>query len=239
MTVFDVYLNDRKVCRAGVGNDGVLDVIVSWVKLTGEAAATARRMKQPVQEARLHVGGLRADVHRSWADQRLMIGDRVGVILSRAAASDPPEGLKPRIPRAHQRPSRTANDVTRTTLLNVDLDIWSASPLDTLVTAFGRRVTILFVGKEGRRHSAHLELSTASNDADWLLRRFVGLVERLPVRGRRVWDQARRREFNVGIQAASKPSSFGLALEPATLAAVARINARIGLTVYGAATTLR
>jgi hypothetical protein len=39
MTVFDVVVNDRKVCRAGVGAVGVLSATVSWARLTGGAAA--------------------------------------------------------------------------------------------------------------------------------------------------------------------------------------------------------
>jgi hypothetical protein len=65
MTVLDVYLNDRKVCRAGVGATGVLDAMISWVKLSGAPADTARRLGQPVEEARLSVGGLRHDAHVS------------------------------------------------------------------------------------------------------------------------------------------------------------------------------
>jgi hypothetical protein len=63
MTVFDVYVNDRKCCRAGVGADGVLTAIVNWVKLTGLAAQAARRLKQPLEESRIHVGGLGRQAH--------------------------------------------------------------------------------------------------------------------------------------------------------------------------------
>jgi hypothetical protein len=46
MTVFDVFVNDRPVCRAGIGRVGVLSATVSWVRLTGEAQRTARRLKE-------------------------------------------------------------------------------------------------------------------------------------------------------------------------------------------------
>jgi hypothetical protein len=252
MTVLDVYLNDRKLCRAGVGRDGVLDAIVSWVKLTGPAQQTARRLKKPAEEARLHVGGLRDDVHRVWSAHPLRFGDRVAVVLNRASQFDPPvsekrndpkqverqqrryfQRLKLQFEKPKARPARRAAEET-TRFLNVDLDIWSQTSLDSLVKAFGKNVIVLFAGKEGRRYGAHLELSMQSDNADQLLRRFVMLVDRLPRSARRLWSQARIREFNVGIQAASKPHSFVLGLQPDTLAAAARVNARIGVTVYGA-----
>jgi len=231
MTVLDVYLNDRKLCRAGVGKDGVLDAIVSWVKLTGAAEQTARRLRKPVEEARLHVGGLRAGVHRAWSDRPLKFGDRVAVVLNQASQFDPPVREKPQARPAHRR-AAAAEEPTR--FLNVDLDIWSLTSLDSLVEAFGKHVVVLAAGREGRRYGAHFELSIESDNADLLLRRFVKRIDRLPSSARRVWNQARSREFNLGIQAASKPHSFELGLQPETLAAVARVNARIGITVYGA-----
>jgi hypothetical protein len=234
MTVLDVFLNDRKLCRAGVGKDGVLDAIVSWVKLTGAAEKTARRLKQPVEEARLHVGGLRKDVHRTWSARRLEIGDRVAVILTRASMFDPPAREQPQVPRKHRSARQAPRGDEMSRFLNIDLDIVATSPLDSLVAGFGRRVVTLYVGREGRRYGAHLELPLESNEPDLLLRKFVKLVERLPPHSRRLWNQARVREFNVGIQAASKPHSFEIGLAPQTLAAVGRVNARVGVTVYGA-----
>ena len=234
MTVFDVYLNNHKVCRAGVGRDGVLTAIVNWVKLTGPAAATARRLKQPGEELRLHVGGLRNDTHMSWSDRSLELGDRVEVAVARAVHADAPATEKRRH-RSREVALKRDYEKNATRFLNVDLDIKSKSPLDSLVKAFGRRVVTLPVGKEGREYGAHLELATESASPDLLLRRFVTLVDRLPRSAKLQWNRARAREFNVGIQAGAKPHSLELRLEPATLRAVAGVRARIGLTVYGAA----
>ena len=228
MTVLDVYVNDRKRCRAGVGPDGVLTAIVNWVKLTGPAARTARRLKQPLEESRLHVGGLADDTHRTWIDQNLKIGDRVTVVVAAARSFDRPSKTKPRLtPKA-------AAARPETTFLNVDLDIWSKSPLDSLVKALGRRVFALYVGRRGRRYVAHVEVAAAGSfSADRLIQILVGLVERLPRSQRSVWDSASRREFNIGIQSASEPTSYELHLDPSTVRAAARVNATIGVTVYG------
>ena len=70
-----------------------------------------------------------------------------------------------------------------------------------------------------------------------LLRRFVALIDRLPRSAKQHWNRARAREFSIGIQGGAKPHSIELRLEPATLRAVAGVRARIGLAVFGAATT--
>jgi len=165
MIVFDVSLNDRKVCRAGVGRDGVLSAIVNWVKLTGPAAATARRLKQPGEELRLQVGGLRRDTHVSWSDRSLELGDRIEVALASAVNADAPV-TETRRDRTRDEALKKAYDQDSTRFLNVDLDIQSTSPLDSLVKAFGRRILVLHVGKEGRDYSAHLELATAEQTPD-------------------------------------------------------------------------
>jgi hypothetical protein len=259
MTVFDVFVNGRKLCRAGVGNDGVLNTIVSWVKLTGDAARTARRLKKPVEETRLHVGGLSQQIHRRWSERMLNVGDRVTVAVAESKTIDQPRSEQPQNAELQQqqerryylhlkrkfegpppRPSkdvRSVADESETRFLNVDVDIWSGSPLNGLADAFGQQVCVLHAGKEGRHYGAHLELATLPRDADRLIRRFVTLVERLPRSGRRSWDRARIRVFNVGIQAGTRPYSYELRLEPETLRAVAKVNARLGFTVYAPSAT--
>jgi hypothetical protein len=93
MFVFDVYLNDRKQCRAGVGADGVLTAIVNWVKLSGPAARTARRWKQPLEESRIHVGGLSKGEHQAWLEKNLTVGDRVAIVVGRAGSAAPDEDV--------------------------------------------------------------------------------------------------------------------------------------------------
>jgi hypothetical protein len=227
MTVFDVYLNDRKCCRAGVGDDGVLTAIVDWVKLTGPAAREARRRRQPVEETRLHVGGLGHGAHHSWLERHLRTGDRVAIVVGKARSADRPVDRKPRL----QKPAAPA----QTTFLNVDLDIRSRSPLEGLASAFGRGVIVLHVGPEGHHYVAHLETAITAPGPDRLIRRFVELIKRLPRAERRIWDRAQLREFNIGIQSAVTPPSYTLQLDPATVRAAASVNAGIGVTVYACA----
>jgi hypothetical protein len=231
MTVFDVFLNDRKLCRAGVGADGVLNAIVSWVKLVGQAAAHAREHGAPLEEMRLHVGGLRGDTHRSWSNTELGHGDRVLIAIADANRWDKPAQLKPREPRHHRR-TKSRQETTR--FLNVDLDLYDTDPLDDLVDAFGRRVLTLYNGGEQGRYRAHLELSRTTRTADQTIRQFVRLIKALPPRARRRWNRAKTRELNVGVQSEVRPYAESFPLEVETIQAAASVNARIGFTVYGA-----
>jgi hypothetical protein len=122
----------------------------------------------------------------------------------------------------------------RTKFLNVDLEVFSRSPLDPLVAAFGKKVDILHVGKWDRRYAAHLEVSGSGYqaDADRLIRRFVAMVKALPKSGRRLWDQAQSRDFNLGVEAASKSRPLELKLQPETIAAVASVKGSVVITVY-------
>jgi hypothetical protein len=264
MTVFDVYLNGRKICRAGVGNDGVLTTLVTWAHVR-PAPATGKRGRAR-NETRLHVGGLAHDTHRTWAGRLLKAGDRVIVSVLKAETFDPParvkssdpagrqeqerryyERLKQKYepagadrvePASRERAERVESEAIRTQFLNVDLDIWSRRPLQRLVDAFGRQVVVLNVGEENGRWGAHLEhaMDASRSDVDTAIQRLVRIVQRLPSDARRIWDGAERREFNVGIQSGVTPYASEFRVEPATLEAIARVNARLALTVYGAAT---
>lgn len=121
-----------------------------------------------------------------------------------------------------------------TTFLNVDLDISSRSDLAPLVVALGRKVIPLYVGREGRGYSAHLELARVPKDANTAIQRFTTLVRALPADARALWQTAATRDFNVGIQAALHPHAYTHALAPDTLSAAASLNARVVFTVYAA-----
>jgi hypothetical protein len=121
-----------------------------------------------------------------------------------------------------------------THVANVDLDIISKVPLDSLVAALGRRVDVLHVGKWGRRYSANLEIAGSGfrSNAELLIRRFVALVKKLPPQQRRLWNGAQAREFNVGIETASSDHAFELKLNEPTLDAISSVEGRLVITVY-------
>ena len=56
MPVFQVYLNGKKLCSAGI-DDGVVGTHISWVRRRGEHTRSGK--PNPVEEQlRLEVGGL-------------------------------------------------------------------------------------------------------------------------------------------------------------------------------------
>jgi hypothetical protein len=120
-----------------------------------------------------------------------------------------------------------------TTFLNVDLDIYSKSDLDPLVTALGKKVLVCYVGLDRRTYVAHIELASGNpKSADAAIRRFCVLIGALPKAARELWDTAKTREFNIGVQAATQPYSWEMALSCETVEAAAKLKARIGFTVY-------
>ncbi len=118
--------------------------------------------------------------------------------------------------------------------LTVDLDVYSRSDLQPLVNGFGKRVIALYVGRERRRYSAHLELAGFQRpSADATIRTFCTLIRALPKTERELWNGATRREFSVGVQAGWQPFACNFRVEAQTIKAVAELGAVIVLTVYG------
>jgi hypothetical protein len=127
---------------------------------------------------------------------------------------------------------RRVNREGETSFLNVDLDVWSRRPLEPLVEALGKRIIVHHVGREGRRHGAHVSFSGFGQSADALTRALARLVEKLPEPARTLWDGATAREFNVGIQAGLTPFSHEIRITAETLEMVARLGGTVVVTTY-------
>jgi hypothetical protein len=84
MRAFEVYSNNRKLCLAGIGEDGVLTAIVNWVAKKGRG------------DLFLTVGGLVSPVgeHVNWVRQDLAVGDVITVKIVEASSSDVPRSRK-------------------------------------------------------------------------------------------------------------------------------------------------
>ncbi len=121
----------------------------------------------------------------------------------------------------------------RTThFLNVDLDIYSRSNLQPLVTALGKKVIVLHTGRDRRTFCAHLELARVTRNADSTIPGFCSLIQALPRTARNLWNSARMRDFNIGVQAGTQPFSHEIALAAETVKAASEVSARIVFTVY-------
>jgi hypothetical protein len=124
------------------------------------------------------------------------------------------------------------DDSSITHFRNFDLDIYSVYDLQPLVHSFGRKVFVLYVGRDRRTFSAHLELAKITKSADSTIRAFCALIKALPKQEREMWDAAKVRDFSIGIQAGRHPNPCDFAIEAKTLNAVSELAARIVLTIY-------
>ncbi len=81
MRAFEIHLNGKKLCTAGIGDHGVLSVIVDWV-----------RRKSGPEQLHLSVGGMIGGAleHLSWRDLRLRAGDEVLVKVIDTQSADRP-----------------------------------------------------------------------------------------------------------------------------------------------------
>jgi len=120
---------------------------------------------------------------------------------------------------------------SKTHFLNVDLDLRASKDLSALVQALEPDVMTLTCTAVEDGYLASVELATDPVDADSAIRRFVALIEKLPWDARALWNEARR-DFSIGVQAGTAPTSFELALTPTTLGLAAEVGARITFVVY-------
>jgi len=117
--------------------------------------------------------------------------------------------------------------------LNVDLEIDSASKLDSLAAEMGKRVMVLHSGpgSKPRRHLLALESSRFLRDPDAVIHALCSVVESLSPASRRIWQRARK-EFDVGYELRPSERSSRFSLRPDTLERVAALGATLTVTYY-------
>jgi hypothetical protein len=117
------------------------------------------------------------------------------------------------------------SDINETHFLNVDLDIYSKSNREPLVAAMGRKVDAPFVGR----------VTGYPGNADSTIRHFCALIRALPKPARTLWDEAKVREFSIGIHARLKPNTFEITLDERTVKAASEVGAPFNVTIYSPA----
>ena len=118
---------------------------------------------------------------------------------------------------------------------NVDLEIGSSDPLNTLSEEMGRTVLVLYSGPgKGKRHLLCLESARCWNTPDAAARALCSAVERLSIHGRRLWDRATLRHFDVGYELSSGARSVHASLRPDTLERVVALGATVAFSCYRA-----
>ena len=101
MIAFEVHLNGKKLCTAGVGDVGVLGLGLSW-----RGPQPYKKGERPIAEyLRLDVGGITSSLveHVRWVDRKLKRGDMVGIKVVELASVDKPRTRERLVPAADLR----------------------------------------------------------------------------------------------------------------------------------------
>lgn len=121
----------------------------------------------------------------------------------------------------------------RPKFLNVDLEVESAADLEPLVAAMAGGAFDLAKYRRRGRYHVRFELNRTPTNADQAIRAFARLLRRLPPRVRRLWNAARRRDFDIGMDAPDPSDCAMLELSDEAVQLAGMLGARIVFTVYG------
>ena len=90
MRAFEIFLNGKRLCLAGIGKDGVLSTTITHVPFRKR------------RETRLYVGGivLPQDEHVFWRQSNLRIGDELRLKIVEKETVDEPRERTRRDPKA-------------------------------------------------------------------------------------------------------------------------------------------
>src|SRR5579864_1020784 len=99
MICYEVYINGKKICVAGVGEMGVLSGILSWVKRKRyEEDEGYDETITHIEELYVSVSGLanlgEESTHLDWLAEDLKVGDEVTFRIVERESCDPPENSR-------------------------------------------------------------------------------------------------------------------------------------------------
>ena len=116
--------------------------------------------------------------------------------------------------------------------LNVDLEVISKVDPTPLAKALGKKAGVHFCDKQERDYLAAFGSGCFTRSLDRKLAEFCDLIEGLPPAAARVWKQASRRTFDIGIGSGTTRPTLALRIKPATLARITALGATVAITVY-------
>jgi hypothetical protein len=117
--------------------------------------------------------------------------------------------------------------------LNVDLEVISSVDPTPLAKALGKKVVMLYCGPGDQSgHLITFEVCGCRNSPERKLAAFCDLLEELPLHAAQVWQKARCRTFDIGLESGGKRPHLALRIAPATLARITALGATIAITLY-------
>src|SRR5262245_11257945 len=123
--------------------------------------------------------------------------------------------------QVQSRQARVIAMVGQFKFLNVDLEVESDADLAPLVRALAPHAIDLKNQWRGRRHCVTFELNRGPRNAEQGVLRFARALGRSRPAVRRLWRNASRRDFDVGIEAPAGPKPAILALSDTAVEMVA------------------
>jgi hypothetical protein len=121
----------------------------------------------------------------------------------------------------------------KSSFLNVDLEVFSKSDLQPLVDALGSKVHVHYLGMEFRLFKAYVDLPEQPKTPESGILRFCELIQKLPSSARAVWNTAKSRSFDIGIEPPGRGRHYWSAIGSRAIRAAAKVDAQIAITVYG------
>jgi hypothetical protein len=111
MIAFDVFLNRKKLARAGVGPDGVLTAMTTWVRRRASRTSGKQRRSQWDRHLSFSLAGYRSTnggvgEHFKWEDRKLKPGDVLTIKVITAARVDEPRRRVAEDPQLVERSQR-------------------------------------------------------------------------------------------------------------------------------------
>lgn len=120
--------------------------------------------------------------------------------------------------------------------LGIILDVFSQSNLQPLNNAFKDKVTRNGFDKVRRTYHAHFELPWSQQrrpTPSSIILKFCKLIRSLPTAERRLWDAAKFKSFDIGLDEPGKGRGYWGFVSAEAVQAAAEVGARIAFTVYG------
>jgi hypothetical protein len=91
-----------------------------------------------------------------------------------------------------------------------------------------------YLGREFRKNKAYLCLAgTQPKTPEQGILRYCKLIQKLPPQERAIWNTAKSRSFDIGIEGPKRETYYWSAVSSKAICAAAEVGAQIAITVYG------
>ena len=122
------------------------------------------------------------------------------------------------------------------TFINIELEVRAPFALDGLAESFGEQFVANYCGRIGPRKyllsGSCFSQRSRANGPDGIALALCRMINRLPPSAKKVWKRASDRVFDVGLDANLDRRVIVDLLEPKTLAQIAKVGARLAVSVY-------